>query len=300
MLASIQLFNWHEINKRGIHMKNFLIGLSALALAATPAHAVLLYGIDDANNLIKFNSAAPGTTLSTVGVTGLGGNSLLAIDLRVRDGLVYGLTDKESVVSIDTNSGATSLVLDVELTGSSYAFDFNPTNANLRIVSEDNSNGFLRLSAPPIAFVVQASAAYALGTTGLVDPDIVSAAYTFNDNDTATGTTLFVLDSANDILATLNVATGVLTQVGALGVDIDGSTSFDIHGRSMGFVQAGDTLYRINLASGALSSIGNTDRRLVGITAVPEPAVWTLLIAAFGAAAGLGRRRRQPKQVAAQ
>lgn len=299
MLASIQPLEWHEINKRGNHMKNILIGLSALALAATPAHAVLVYGVDDANNLIKFNSAAPGTTLSSVGVTGLGGNSLLAIDLRVRDGLLYGLTDRESVVSIDTNSGAASLVLDVELTSSSFAFDFNPTNANLRIVGDDNSNGFLRLNAPPVAFVVQASAAYALGTMGLVDPDIVSAAYTFNDNDPATGTTLFVLDSANDVLATLNVATGVLTQVGALGVDIDGSTSFDILGRSMGFVQAGDTLYRINLTSGALSAIGNTDRRLIGIAAVPEPAVWTMLLAAFGAAAGLSRRRRRLTPVAA-
>ena len=279
-------------------MKNILIGLSALALAATPAHAVLIYGVDTGNNLIQFDSATPGTTLSTVGISGLGGNSLLAIDLRVRDGLIYGLTDKKSVVTINPFSGMTSLILDVAVTGNSFAFDFNPTNTNLRIVSEDDSNYFVRFNAPPIALVQQANAAYA-PAAGLANPDIVSAAYTFNDNNPATGTTLFVLDSANDVLATLNVATGALTKVGDLGVNIGAGTSFDIFGANTGFVQAGDSFYGINLASGALSIIGNTDRRLIGITAVPEPAAVTMLIAAFGAAAGLSRRRRQPKAVAA-
>jgi Domain of unknown function (DUF4394)/PEP-CTERM motif len=278
-------------------MKKILIGLTAAVMAVAPAQAVTLYGVDEVNNLVRFDSRTPGVTQSSVAIQGLGGSSLLGIDFRVRDGFLYGLTDNNRVFRINYNTGATSLVSSVALTGSNFAFDFNPTNTNLRIVSNDNSNYVLRFNPAPITLVPGINVAYAAGTTGVIDPDIVSAGYTNNDNLAGTGTTLFVLDSANDILATQNAATGVLTRVGALGINIGARTSFDISGSANNtFVQAGNTLYNINLSTGALSAIGTTDRVLFGLSAaVPEPATWAMMVIGFGAVGAAARSSRRKR-----
>jgi hypothetical protein len=278
-------------------MKKLVIGLTAAMMAVAPAHAVTLYGVDEVNNLIRFDSARPGVVQSSIAIQGLGGSSLLGIDFRVADGFLYGLTDANQVFRINYNTGVTSLVSNVALTGSNFAFDFNPTNTNLRIVSNDNSNYVLRFNPAPITLVPGVNVAYAAGTTGVIDPDIISAAYTFNDNDPATGTTLFVLDSANDLLSTLNTTTGVITRVGALGVNIGARTSFDISGANSAFVQAGNILYNIDLTTGSLSTIGNTDRALFGLSAaVPEPATWAMMIIGFGAVGSAARSSRSRRK----
>lgn len=277
-------------------MKKTLIGLTAALMSVAPAQAITLYGVDEVNNLIRFDSRTPGVVQSSVAIRGLGGSSLLGIDFRVRDGFLYGLTDNNRVFRINANTGATSLVSSVALTGSNFAFDFNPTNTNLRIVSNDNSNYVLRFNPAPITLVPGVNVAYAPGTAGLGDPDIVSAAYTFNDNNAATGTTLFVLDSANDVLATQNAATGVLTLIGGLGVNIGARTSFDITGVNTSFVQAGNILYNINLSTGALTQIGTTDRVLFGLSAaVPEPSTWAMMIIGFGAVGAAARSSRRKR-----
>jgi Domain of unknown function (DUF4394)/PEP-CTERM motif len=278
-------------------MKKLLIGLTAAVMAVAPAHAVTLYGVDEVNNLIRFDSRTPGVTQSVVAIQGLGGSSLLGIDFRVRDGFLYGLTDNNRVFRINHNTGATSLVANVALTGSNFAFDFNPANTNLRIVSNDNSNYVLRFNPAPITLVPGVNVAYDATGAGLVDPDIVSAGYINNDNNAATGTVLYVLDSANDVLAIQNAATGVLTRVGALGINIGARTSFDITGAANNtFVQAGNTLYNINLSTGALSTIGNTDRALFGLSAaVPEPATWAMMLIGFGAVGAAARSSRRKR-----
>jgi Domain of unknown function (DUF4394)/PEP-CTERM motif len=282
-------------------MKKILIGLTAAVMAVAPAQAVTLYGVDEVNNLIRFDSRTPGVVQSSVAIQGLGGSSLLGIDFRVRDGFLYALTDNNRVFRVNYNTGATSLVANVALTGSNFAFDFNPANTNLRIVSNDNTNYVLRFNPAPIALVPGVNVFYDASGAGLVDPDIVSAGYINNDNNAATGTVLYVLDSANDVLAIQNAATGVLTRVGALGVNIGARTSFDITGTANNtFVQAGNTLYNINLSTGALSTIGTTDRVLFGLSAaVPEPATWAMMIIGFGAVGAAARSSRRKRNTVA-
>jgi hypothetical protein len=127
------------------------------------------------------------------------------------------------------------------------------------------------------------------------DPGVGAAAYTSSTFGAAGGSTqLYVLDTDLDVLAKQNNNGGVLTTVGGLGKDLGTRTSFDIAG-SDAFAFNGSTLYRVDLNSGALSTVGNTDRALFGIAistaAVPEPATWAMMMLGFGAV-GYAMRRR--------
>lgn len=272
-------------------MRKFVFGLAAAVLASTSAQAATLFAVDETNNLISFDSAAPGTTLSSVAISGVGGSSILAMDIRVRDGKTYILTDTNQLYTLDRLTGATNLVQNLALTGSNFAFDFNPTNANLRIVSNDNTNYVRNFATNTL--VNGANVAYGPTDANFgVDPDITSAAYLNNDNNSATATTLFVLDSRNDVLATQNAATGVLSTIGATGIDFGARTSFDIANNNTAFALNGNTLYTVNLATGAFTSVGNTDRALFALTAaVPEPATWGLMILGFGVVGSALRSR---------
>jgi hypothetical protein len=275
-------------------MKKILLAVAATFLATSPAHAVKLFAIDETNNLITFDSSAPGATLSSVAITGVGGSSILAMDTRRNTGITYVLTDGNGLYSLNRVTGVASLVSNLALTGSNFAFDFNPTNNNLRIVSNDNTN-YVR-SFVTNTLIPGTNVAYSAGPLFGADPDIVSAAYLNNDKNTMTGTTLFVLDSRNDVLATQNAATGVLTLVGATGVNLGARTSFDIAGINSAFALSGNKLYSVNTTTGAFTSLGNTDRALFALTAsVPEPATWGLMILGFGvvgsALRSRGRRR---------
>jgi Domain of unknown function (DUF4394)/PEP-CTERM motif len=279
-------------------MKKILLAVAATFLATSPAHALKLFAIDETNNLVTFNSAAPGTTLSSVAITGVGGSSILAMDARRSNGALYALTDDFGLYTLNQFTGVATLVNNLALTGSNFAFDFNPTNSNLRIVSNNNTNYVYNTTTN--ALVNGVNVAYGLGDPNFgKDPDVVSAGYLNNDNSGATGTILYVLDSRNDVLARQNPATGVLTTIGALGVNLGSRTSFDIAtagGVNSPFILNGNKLYSVNFGTGALTSLGSTDRALFALTAsVPEPATWGLMILGFGvvgsALRSRGRRR---------
>jgi hypothetical protein len=284
-------------------MKKFLIGFGAAvtALAATPANAVTLYGVDTANRLISFDSRTPGTVRSSVDIQGLGGASIRGIDFRTADGSLYALTSDNRLISINYNTGVSTLRANLALTGTQFAFDFNPTNTNLRIVSQDSTNYVFNFAQNRL--IQGVNVAYAPNGAPLA-PAIVGAGYTFNDNDPATGTTLYVIDSRNDLLAIQNPATGVLTTVGGIRADVSSTLSFDIATRgssNTAFLYNDLRLSSVNLTTGVASRIGSTDRALVGLTAsIPEPATWAMMMIGFGAIGGAARSsRRQRKTVTA-
>ncbi|MDP1028302.1 DUF4394 domain-containing protein [Sphingomonas sp. KR1UV-12] len=263
-----------------------------VALSASGAQAATIYGVDETNNLVSFDSANPSTFSSSVKITGLT-NSIQALDFRPVNGALYGLGSDKTVYMIDTGTGAATAVGGaLAITGTEFAFDFNPTIDRLRIVSNTNQNYVFDPNTGGLTTAT--SVFYAEGDVNAGrDADVTGGAYTSSTLGAAAGTTqLYGIDTALDVLVRQANSAGTLTTVGATGVDLGSRTSFDIAG-SDAFAFNGSTLYRVDLNSGAFSQVGTTGRALFGIaiSPVPEASTWAMMLVGFGMVAGAARYR---------
>jgi len=278
-------------------MKSTVKG-AALALAistmsiAGPANAATIFAVDGLNNLVSFNSAAPGTYLSSVRITGFS-DSVQALDFRPANGALYALAGNRTLYTINTTTGVASALgggaLAIE--GTLFGFDFNPVADAIRIVSNTNQN--YRVNPNTGAIIARDTDVFYPGAPGQ-DPDVIANAYVSGS------TTQYAIDSAASTLVRQNNNAGDLTTVGALGVTVGGRTSFDIAGPDA-FVQSGRNFYSANLQTGALTRIGQTEDELFGLAiatpAIPEPATWAMMLVGFGMVGAATRYRRKSVKV---
>ncbi len=284
---------------------------AVVVVCAAPVDAAQVIGLTTTNALLSFDTATPGNGSSLTSITGLQGANerILGIDARPTTGVVYGISSDSKVYSLSPGGQASFVgALSTALASTTVGIDFNPVAdlsgaASLRIVGGTGQN---------YAFNV------ANGTTTVatdVQAGFAGVAYSNNDVDPATATSLYYLDATSDTLkvATANFNAPTITTVGSLGIDINGVTGFDIGGASNAFAALADAntgksgLYSINLGSGAASFVGafgiggNTAIAppLLGLTlvvaAVPEPQTWALLMAGLGGVGLLARRRAGTK-----
>ena len=244
-----------------------------------------IIGLTADQRLVCFSEQAPLSADTIAKVSGLGGSAgdtrLVGLDFRPATGDLYGVGEKGGVYTIDPATAvATSVAqLSVPLSGTSFGVDVNPAADALRIISDTGQN--LRFS-------------FALGTTtadvGLTYPPAVTpaagvsgAAYTNNDLDPNTVTTLYDIDAALDQVAVQAPAnSGTLSPTGKLLVDAGSDAGFDIYStlrkgttvRADAFaslvVNGKTRLYRIQLLTGRAEFKGNfkVRDRVIGI-AIP-------------------------------
>lgn len=115
-----------------------LLASTCLGTAARAETVAALVG--DAT-LAHVDTAAKKVT-KTVTVTGIDG-SILGIDVRPADGMLYAVISDGSVVTVDPMSGkaAAKSKLDTTLAaGTAATFDFNPVADRLRIIGSDGTN----------------------------------------------------------------------------------------------------------------------------------------------------------------
>ncbi|HVK15107.1 MAG TPA: DUF4394 domain-containing protein [Gemmataceae bacterium] len=258
-------------------------------LAVLPREEIA-YAVTAANRLISFRADDPGTLLSSFAISGLNtGEAIVGLDVRPATGELFALTDANQVLRIDPGTGQgvrVGAAIAAGLFGGAVpgGFDFNPAADRLRLVNGANDN----LRYNPVTFTPvdgdagtpgdQADPDLAFAVTDPnagQEPTVVAAAYDRNDNDGATPTTLFGIDSGFDVLVrqggvdgTPSPNLGELTTIGALGVDVTNNVAFDIAGVGAGGVGTalvvaeleGDLgksrLYSINLATGAVTAVG--------------------------------------------
>ena len=235
----------------------------------------------DGTELVQFNPTKPGKVTGRVAVTGLtgGDTALIGIDHRVQDGSLYGVGDNAGsagVYSLDAKTGVATPVtrLTVPLSGTSFGVDFNPAANALRVISDTGQNlrqPFATPGAPTVADGALSNAAPAVAT------GVTGAAYTNNDLDPDTATTLFVLDTALDQIAIQSPANaGSLAPTGKLGLDAAGATGFDVYSvlraggsvGSIGLAAVNGSLYEVGLLDGTATSLGTLGADITDI-AVP-------------------------------
>lgn len=237
-------------------------------LEARIAPATLI-ALTDTNSLLRFHDATPGTATTTAvsGLFGAAGETLVGIDFRPADGLLYGVTKDNAnagrLYTIVPTSGAATLVgllaaavgddnPYTALDGTRFAVDFGPMTDRLRVLSDNGQN--LRV-VPGTAAVFTDTDVTTAGA------DLIAGTYTNNFPGTPF-TDLYVIDDATDSLYTQQpAASGNLFLVGSLGVTINGDGGFDIglsNNESFAALTAGGItgLYRISLTTGAASSLG--------------------------------------------
>ncbi|RSM48648.1 DUF4394 domain-containing protein [Amycolatopsis balhimycina DSM 5908] len=265
------------------------IAAAAAVLAATTAVTIGAAGdsVAQATGLRAFGITGDGTLMATFTtdqpqvlnwvqtVMGLvGDKSLIGIDFRVQDGLLYGVGNAGGIYTISTpppNPPVPTPVvakkvsqLSVPLDGTTFGVDFNPAADRLRVISDNGQN--LRhnlannstiadpyLTTPPVS-----------GTTG----GVTAAAYTNNDLDPGTGTTLFDLNTLTDQVVIQSPANnGTLAPTGALGVDAGLNAGLDIYSDLAGRKTVSNTAFAAVVPSGGSATLFSVNL-LTGAAAV--------------------------------
>ena len=197
--------------------------------------------------------------------------SLIGIDYRPANNTLYGVGNAGGVYTIDANTAQATLVsrLNQPLTGTNFGVDFNPAVDRLRIVSAETGQN-LRVNVDDGTTNVDGTLNIPGATP--VNPALGASAvaYTNNDADPNTVTTLFDIDTTNDnVVIQAPANAGSLSPTGKLGVDAASPVGFDIYS-SLGYGTTtglrplatfagpdGKTnLYRVDLLAGRVSQVG--------------------------------------------
>jgi hypothetical protein len=193
-------------------------------------------GLTDRGRLVTFRSAGP-SRVTTIGrISGLDGDrSLVGIDHRVQDGKLYGVGDRGGIYTISARTASAVKVsqLTVALDGRSFGVDFNPAANRLRVVSDAGQNLRHNIDDPagaPAPRNTPREPNQNKPPATVAASGVTAVAYTNNDLDPGTATTLFDLDSNLDQTAVQSPANaGTLAATGKLGVDGASGAGFDIY-----------------------------------------------------------------------
>jgi Domain of unknown function (DUF4394) len=197
-------------------------------------------GLTTDGRLVSFDADRPAQTRTIGKVKDLVGDmSLVGVDHRVQDGKLYGVGDAGGIYTLSTRDARATKVgqLTVALNGTSFGVDFNPAANRLRVVSNTGQNLRHNLddataTAPPLAGMTVMDGNLTVPPATTPAMGIAAAAYTNNDLDPNTATTLFDLDTAADQIVVQSPANGgQLAATGKLLVDADPVAGFDIYSR---------------------------------------------------------------------
>jgi hypothetical protein len=226
-----------------------LVGATMLAGAAQAQTVAALVGDDT----LAIVDVAGKKVDKTVKVTGASGR-ILGIDVRPADGMLYALIADGSIVTIDPATGKATQKskLDAMLpAGVTATVDFNPAADRLRIIGSDGTN--LRANVDDGKVTKDGQLKFADGDMHKgKTPKIVAGAYT-NSMKGAKETALFDIDATGALVKQAPPNDGVLNSVGMLGMTAE-NAAFDIvsdgNGGNEAWLMSGDTLYKVDLASG--------------------------------------------------
>jgi len=291
------------------------ISLAGAVLAAAglaqQTRAEIIVGTTFQNFLITWDSATPMDIRSGVALMGLAPNeTLIGLDVMptgtstTPTGELFGVGSFGHLYRINQTTGQATAVntstFMPALNGSQFGVDWNPTNDQLRVVSNAKQN--LVVSTAGVATAQTNIAAQSSDEGANTAPNIVHIAYN-NNLAGGTTTTLYGIDTGRDRLVIFaNPSNGQFTTVGALNFDATELGGFDISGATgTAFAtftnanQSRTTFGTVNLANGQFTPIDEVGggNILTGMTVLPTvvPAPASLALIGLGMLA-IKRRRR--------
>lgn len=262
-------------------------GASGTSAGKRPLQVI---GLTSDQRLIAFQEHQPESARDLGPIRGLmAGDAVVGIDFRVQDGQLYAVTRSGGIYIVNQATAEAARVsqLSVALEGNAFGVDFNPAADRLRIVSDSGQNlrhnvnsGGTTLVDDPLDY----PPATPLNAAGPNAGGVTASAYTNNDLDPATGTTLYAIDTGLDQLVLQSPPNdGTLAASGKLGKDAGPQVGFDIYstvrdGATVGVEALASVapdggpamLYRVNLVTGRLHPVGSfaSQNRVTGI-AIP-------------------------------
>ena len=276
--------------KRGVAAAAVMVSVLAAVVgggassAAQPAAGLRAFGISaDGTLMATFTTDKPQVLDWVRTIQGFSGDTAaIGLDHRVQDGLMYLVGNYGGVykVKLPTNPPYDPVItkvsqLTIALYGTNFGVDFNPAADRLRIVSDQGQNlrhdlntnttvNDTTLTTPPA------------GTT----KGVTAAAYTNNDLDPSTATTLFDIGTMTDqVLIQSPANNGTLAPTGSLTVDAAPNAGFDIfstlsNGKAVsaaGFAtlvapDGSASLYSVNLLNGTATSVGKFPLQITDLT----------------------------------
>lgn len=253
---------------RGRAIAAALVSLLVVLVGAGPASAENIFAVNAAGSLVRFDSAAPGAVTTLGPVTGLqSGEEVEGIDFRPLTGQLYALGSTGRLYTLSRTTGAATPVgrepTTSALSGSDFAFDFNPVLDRIRVFSDTEEN----LEMHPDTGRVTARDAPLNPAS-----EVVGAAYT-NNVINAHSTTLYGIDAGSRQLVRVGgpgglpaVHTGSVTRIGQpFEFDPSKALGFDVSGVSgVAFLSTNDeppssgvsVLRKVDLDSGATRTTG--------------------------------------------
>jgi hypothetical protein len=243
--------------------------------AAGRAPASTSFGLTADGRLVAFNSERTRWVGSIGKVAGLSDDkSLVGVDYRIQDGKLYGVGNKGGIYTLSIGTAKATKVsqLSVALAGNSFGVDFNPAANRLRVISDTGQNLRHNIDDPvgmPAAGTTAVDGTLTYPPATAPATGVTAAAYTNNDLDPSTATTLFDLDTARDQISVQSPANaGSLAPTGKIGVDAGSSAGFDIYSplgdgkatsaTALATLQVGERsgLYKVDLLTGNAKAVG--------------------------------------------
>jgi hypothetical protein len=205
------------------------LNINRNCVAGSNQSTLNVVGLTNDQRLICFNERNPGQARTLGVIQGLVGDTgLVGIDFRVQNNALYGVGNAGGVYIITVRNGIAQKVsqLTEVLDGVNFGVDFNPAADRLRVISDSGQN--LRHNLNDNTTAVDDTLTYPPSTVPALG--ITGAAYTNNDFDINTATTLFDLDTAlNQVVIQSPANSGTLAVTGKFPIITTPLVGFDIY-----------------------------------------------------------------------
>ena len=237
--------------------------LVASTLATNSAQAAgWIVGLVDGKSIVTIDPMSR-KVASKVDVKGAA--SILAIDVRPADGMVYGVASDGNIVTIDVKTGQATMKSKLSegiKAGVTVTVDFNPVADRMRLMGSDGTS--LRVNVDDGKVTVDGSHKYKDGDASAgKTPRVVAGAYTNSWKGTQ-ATTLFNIDAGTGSLVSQAPPNdGILNTVGSLGIPVNGPIAFNIVAsqpdKNDAWLATAGALYSVDLKTGKATMAGKIE-----------------------------------------